>query len=120
MLSARGPLSTPPTIPLPRLQLLLIGDSGVGKSCLLLRFTTDSFEDLTPTIGELRLTLLDISIDTPTMTSDECKASGVCLKSCALHPSDSSSSGVDFKVKYVTVDGKRLKLTVWDTAGQER
>ena len=29
-------------------------------------------------------------------------------------------AGVDFKVKYVTVSGKRVKLTVWDTAGQER
>lgn len=32
-------------------KLLLIGDSGVGKSTLLLRFTSDSFEDLSPTIG---------------------------------------------------------------------
>ncbi|XP_019708400.1 ras-related protein RABC1 isoform X2 [Elaeis guineensis] len=32
-------------------KLLLIGDSGVGKSSLLLSFTTDSFEDLSPTIG---------------------------------------------------------------------
>lgn len=28
--------------------------------------------------------------------------------------------GVDFKLKFVTVKNKRLKLTVWDTAGQER
>ena len=34
-------------------KLLLIGDSGVGKSSLLLRFTADSFEDLSPTIGDL-------------------------------------------------------------------
>ncbi|EEC78328.1 hypothetical protein OsI_18064 [Oryza sativa Indica Group] len=32
-------------------KLLLIGDSGVGKSSLLLRFTSDAFEDLSPTIG---------------------------------------------------------------------
>jgi GTPase SAR1 family protein len=32
-------------------KLLLIGDSGVGKSSLLLRFTADAFEDLSPTIG---------------------------------------------------------------------
>ncbi|XP_022971628.1 ras-related protein RABC1-like [Cucurbita maxima] len=59
-------------------KLLMIGDSGVGKSSLLLSFTSDSFEDLSPTIG------------------------------------------VDFKVKYVTAGGKRLKLAIWDTAGQER
>ncbi|KAF4403705.1 hypothetical protein G4B88_002558 [Cannabis sativa] len=59
-------------------KLLMIGDSGVGKSSLLLSFTSDSFEDLSPTIG------------------------------------------VDFKVKYVNIGGKKLKLAIWDTAGQER
>ncbi|GJN20770.1 hypothetical protein PR202_gb08187 [Eleusine coracana subsp. coracana] len=28
--------------------------------------------------------------------------------------------GVDFKIKFLTVGGKKLKLTIWDTAGQER
>uniref|UniRef100_A0A2P2NFZ5 Ras-related protein RABC2a n=1 Tax=Rhizophora mucronata TaxID=61149 RepID=A0A2P2NFZ5_RHIMU len=28
--------------------------------------------------------------------------------------------GVDFKIKHLSVGGKRLKLTIWDTAGQER
>lgn len=32
-------------------KLLMIGDSGVGKSSLLLSFTSGSFEDLSPTIG---------------------------------------------------------------------
>ncbi|KAF5480590.1 hypothetical protein F2P56_001326 [Juglans regia] len=59
-------------------KLLMIGDSGVGKSSLLLSFTSDTFEDMSPTIG------------------------------------------VDFKVKYVDVGGKKLKLAIWDTAGQER
>lgn len=59
-------------------KMLLIGDSGVGKSSLLLSFTSDTFEELSPTIG------------------------------------------VDFKIKMVTVGGKRLKLAIWDTAGQER
>ncbi|GKB81745.1 Ras-related protein RabC1 [Tanacetum coccineum] len=60
-------------------KMLLIGDSGVGKSSLLLSFTShNAIEDLSPTIG------------------------------------------VDFKVKYVTVEGKKLKLAIWDTAGQER
>ncbi|KAK4773278.1 hypothetical protein SAY87_028297 [Trapa incisa] len=60
------------------LKLLLIGDSGVGKSSLLLSFTSNSFEELSPTIG------------------------------------------VDFKIKHITVSGKKLKLAIWDTAGQER
>mmetsp|Transcript_530 Transcript_530/g.1698 ORF Transcript_530/g.1698 Transcript_530/m.1698 type:complete len:249 (-) Transcript_530:16-762(-) len=60
-------------------KVLLIGDSGVGKSSLLKRFTEDTFDD-------------------------------------ALE----STVGVDFKVKMVETDGKKVKLTLWDTAGQER
>ncbi|KAK7277444.1 hypothetical protein RJT34_22457 [Clitoria ternatea] len=59
-------------------KILLIGDSAVGKSSLLVSFISNSVEDIAPTIG------------------------------------------VDFKIKHLTVGGKRLKLTIWDTAGQER
>ncbi|KAH9671141.1 ras-related protein RABC2a [Citrus sinensis] len=54
-------------------KILLIGDSGVGKSSLLVSFISSSVDDLSPTIG------------------------------------------VDFKIKLLTVAGKRLKLTIWDT-----
>jgi len=61
------------------IKLLLIGDSGVGKSCLLLRFSDDSFtHNFIATIG------------------------------------------IDFKVKTIDLDGKKVKLQIWDTAGQER
>ncbi|KAG9449537.1 hypothetical protein H6P81_009502 [Aristolochia fimbriata] len=59
-------------------KILLIGDSGVGKSSLLVSFISNALDDLAPTIG------------------------------------------VDFKIKLLTVGGKKLKLTIWDTAGQER
>lgn len=65
----------------PPLKLLLVGDSGTGKSSLLLQFTEDRF------LGE------DVHMAT---------------------------IGVDFKVKHMEVDDKRIKLTIWDTAGQER
>ncbi|XP_022765481.1 ras-related protein RABC2a-like isoform X2 [Durio zibethinus] len=54
-------------------KILLIGDSGVGKSSLLVTFISNFVHDLSPTIG------------------------------------------VDFKIKMVTIGGKRLKLTIWDT-----
>ena len=60
-------------------KLLLIGDSGVGKSCLLLRFSDDQFTN-----------------------------------------SFITTIGIDFKVKTVELESKRVKLQIWDTAGQER
>jgi len=61
------------------IKMLLIGDSGVGKSCLLLRFSDDSFT-----------------------------------------PSFITTIGIDFKIRTIELDGKRIKLQIWDTAGQER
>jgi small GTP-binding protein len=60
-------------------KLLIVGESGAGKTCMLLRFADDMFEeDFVSTIG------------------------------------------VDFKVKEIMLNGKRVKLQIWDSAGQER
>lgn len=60
-------------------KLVIIGDSGVGKTNVLLRFRDDEF----------RLNYV-------------------------------ATIGVDFKVKTINVDGKKIKLQIWDTAGQDR
>lgn len=60
-------------------KLLMIGDSGVGKSCLLSRYTGDSFNE-----------------------------------------SFIATIGIDFKIKYIDISDKKVKLQIWDTAGQER
>ena len=88
-----------------QIKLLMIGDSGVGKTCLLLRYANDSFS-----------------------------------------PTFITTIGIDFKIKNIQLDSKRIKLQVelsqlffdipivylkrlchqiyfnqiWDTAGQER
>mmetsp|Transcript_14655 Transcript_14655/g.20919 ORF Transcript_14655/g.20919 Transcript_14655/m.20919 type:complete len:206 (+) Transcript_14655:145-762(+) len=62
-----------------QIKLLMIGDSGVGKTCLLLRYANDSFS-----------------------------------------PTFITTIGIDFKIKNIDIDDKRVKLQIWDTAGQER
>ena len=60
-------------------KILLLGDSGVGKSSLLLRYTKNEFTtDMRSTIG------------------------------------------VEFGLKYITIDNLQLKVQIWDTAGMER
>mmetsp|Transcript_12209 Transcript_12209/g.18195 ORF Transcript_12209/g.18195 Transcript_12209/m.18195 type:complete len:222 (+) Transcript_12209:64-729(+) len=61
------------------MKLLVIGDSGVGKSSLLLRFAEGTFTS-----------------------------------------SFITTIGIDFKIRIIEIDGKRIKLQIWDTAGQER
>lgn len=83
-------------------KLLLIGDSGVGKSTLLLSFTSNTFEDLSPTIG----LLIICTPSTPFFFKI------IIIKKihiCFFY------IGVDFKVKHVTLGGKKLKLAIWDT-----
>jgi len=60
-------------------KVLIIGDSGAGKSCLLVKYTDDVYtENYISTIG------------------------------------------VDFRIKTVSINNKKVKLQLWDTAGQER
>jgi Ras-related protein Rab-1A len=60
-------------------KVLLLGNSDVGKSSLILRYVDGTWSNtFIPTIG------------------------------------------VDFKVKTIEVDNKKIKMQIWDTAGQER
>jgi Ras-related protein Rab-8A len=38
----------------------------------------------------------------------------------AWTPSFITTIGIDFKIRTIELDGKRIKLQIWDTAGQER
>ncbi len=78
-------------------KLLLIGDSGVGKTCILFRFSEDAFNTtFISTIGMFTLALYD-----------HCLNLFIYL-----------SLGIDFKIRTIELDGKKIKLQIWDTAGQ--
>lgn len=60
-------------------KILLLGDSSVGKTSLLIRYIDGVFGD-----------------------------------------SHIATIGIDYKVKFVSLNDKKIKLNLWDTAGQER
>jgi Ras-related protein Rab-8A len=59
------------------LKVIIVGDSGVGKTNLLTYFCEGAFKE-----------------------------------------SYVATIGVDFKIKMMQIDDKRIKLQIWDTAGQ--
>lgn len=61
------------------IKMLVVGDSGVGKSCTVLRWADDTYTE-----------------------------------------QQISTIGVDFKIRKLDMNGKKIKTQVWDTAGQER
>ncbi|CAF3817979.1 unnamed protein product, partial [Rotaria magnacalcarata] len=79
------------------LKLLLIGDSGVGKSSLLTRFSVTIFQFIIFKFITLHFFQDDTFMESylPTI-------------------------GVDFKIRTLKHNGKNIKLQIWDTAGQER
>ncbi|OQV24318.1 Ras-related protein Rab-43 [Hypsibius exemplaris] len=60
-------------------KVVLIGDAGIGKTCIVQRFKSGNYVER-----------------------------------------QGSTIGVDFTMKTLVIDKKRIKLQIWDTAGQER
>merc|ERR1712150_118274 len=60
-------------------KLMMLGDSGVGKTAILRRYCDDTFD-----------------------------AKWI------------NTIGIDFKMKHVEIEDKKVRLQIWDTAGQER
>ena len=88
-------------------KLLLIGDSGVGKTCVLFRFSEDAFNaTFISTIGNIsNISYGYIQAFLP-------------LAFHVFYYSQLFFLGIDFKIRTIELDGKKIKLQIWDTAGQ--
>ena len=91
-------------------KLLLIGDSGVGKTCVLFRFSEDAFNaTFISTIGNIS-----------TISYGYIRAFWpVSFRYMSInHSQFYLLLGIDFKIRTIELDGKKIKLQIWDTAGQ--
>lgn len=80
-------------------KVLVLGDSNVGKTCIVHRFCDERYYDTyISTIGEL-------------FGSDEFHQSNMISSNFI-----SSPSGIDFKQKLINLDGVPIKLQIWDVS----
>ncbi|KAK7233217.1 GTPase [Aureococcus anophagefferens] len=91
-------------------KLVLIGDTGVGKSCLLLRFADDAFtESYISTIG--------VDFRFRTVKVDD----GAAARETAMRPlRQRARARAPARAAPPAAPRKTVKLQIWDTAGQER
>uniref|UniRef100_A0A096M1V6 small monomeric GTPase n=1 Tax=Poecilia formosa TaxID=48698 RepID=A0A096M1V6_POEFO len=93
------------------LKLLIIGESGVGKSSLLLRFTEDTFDpEQSATIG------VDFKVKTLAIEGNKAKLA-IWVSLPDLHPHPHSQT---LQYRLAVHCTKWWKVSLWDTAGQER
>ena len=92
-------------------KVVLIGDSGVGKSNLLSRFTRNEFN-------------LESKSTVCIYMCNEFFHSFFFLFGCVIVSQLElfflSQIGVEFATKSIQIEGKTTKAQIWDTAGQER
>ena len=74
---------------------IIIGDMGVGKSCLLHQFTEKKCKRYSAKLSVHHLNVV-VMADCP------------------------HTIGVEFGTRIIEVSGQKIKLQIWDTAGQER
>ncbi|CAF4252257.1 unnamed protein product, partial [Rotaria sp. Silwood2] len=124
-------------------KLLIVGDFGVGKSSLLLRFADDTFNETAVSTLDIDFKFRTIEVDGkkvkleiwdtagqekhPRIASGYYRdAHGIILAFDVTNEDNTfdesyiATIGVDFKIRKVEIDGKIVKLQLWDTAGHQR
>jgi small GTP-binding protein len=97
------------------IKCVVVGDGAVGKTCLLISYTTNAFPgEYIPTVSAVRASC----------ERELCRAIAIARRSTAFltwppPPSSSPAQVFDNYSANVMVDGKPVNLGLWDTAGQE-
>nr|CAD7266891.1 unnamed protein product [Timema shepardi] len=112
---------------------IIIGDMGVGKSCLLHQFTEKKcLPCLCATRPESRLTThfhigsnTDAQSNVPIGQESAPKPppplkDHTCISQLPVMADCPHTIGVEFGTRIIEVSGQKIKLQIWDTAGQER
>eukprot|EP00179_Madagascaria_erythrocladioides_P013096 CAMPEP_0198370788 /NCGR_PEP_ID=MMETSP1450-20131203/156895_1 /TAXON_ID=753684 ORGANISM="Madagascaria erythrocladiodes, Strain CCMP3234" /NCGR_SAMPLE_ID=MMETSP1450 /ASSEMBLY_ACC=CAM_ASM_001115 /LENGTH=243 /DNA_ID=CAMNT_0044078333 /DNA_START=94 /DNA_END=825 /DNA_ORIENTATION=+ len=90
-------------------KFIIVGDSAVGKSCILLQFTDTRFQPVHDlTIG------VEFGSRTISFQGEQVK-----LQIC-FQPVHDLTIGVEFGSRTISFQGEQVKLQIWDTAGQEK
>ncbi|KAK8944003.1 Rac-like GTP-binding protein 5 [Platanthera guangdongensis] len=103
------------------IKCVTVGDGAVGKTCMLISYTSNTFPtvlgDLDPIRGWLGTSLNKIKSRTLALGSD-CSELDLSLIQAILEPDYVPTVFDNFSAN-VVVDGNTVNLGLWDTAGQE-
>ncbi|CAJ0921612.1 unnamed protein product [Ranitomeya imitator] len=112
-------------------KLVLLGESAVGKSSLVLRFVKGQFHEFQEsTIGDLAANFLSITCTSRSEYSDANADWALgsrdirTLRKAKKHECRHRWNGTDTRAAFLTqtvcLDDTTVKFEIWDTAGQER
>ncbi|VDK63161.1 unnamed protein product [Onchocerca ochengi] len=105
-------------------KIVLIGDMGVGKTCVVqsvLEYYWVSKLRKYPSIIQVvkgRNNVILVWKDAEKQVTDYCEE--MLFKNGTFIERQGTTIGVDFSMKTLIIEGKRVKLQIWDTGGQER
>ena len=103
------------------LKLVLLGQPGVGKTCLVYRYLYNTFGETISARPRLPPRLTPAAARAAPRHTGPANPVTVTRLPPACHPPATwQTIGASFAMKKVEANGRTCNLGIWDTAGQER